>query len=136
MKLPNITSSIFAVMSKMANDFGAINLSQGFPDFNCSEELINLFHIYSLGGFNQYAPMAGVPVLREMISNKINDLYSKKYNPENEITITSGATEALFTAITSVVSPNDEVILFEPAYDSYAPEVIDRKSTRLNSSHL
>src|ERR1035438_8094017 len=96
MKLPNITSSIFAVMSKMANDFGAINLSQGFPDFNCSEELINLFHKYSLGGFNQYAPMAGVPILREMISNKINYLYSKKYNPENEITITSGATEALF----------------------------------------
>jgi methionine transaminase len=123
MKLTNITSSIFAIMSKMADDYGAINLSQGFPDFNCSEELINLFHKYSLGGFNQYAPMAGVPVLREMISNKIEHLYSKKYNPENEITITSGATEALFTAITVVVSPGDEVILFEPAYDSYAPVV-------------
>jgi len=123
MKLPNITSSIFAVMSKMANDYGAINLSQGFPDFNCSEELINLFHKYSLGGFNQYAPMAGVPTLREMISDKTYELYSKRYNPENEITITSGATEALFTAITSVVSPGDEVIIFEPAYDSYVPVV-------------
>jgi methionine transaminase len=123
MKLPNITSSIFAVMSKMANKYGAINLSQGFPDFNCSEELINLYHKYSLEGFNQYAPMAGVPVLREIISDKINDLYSKRYNPENEITITSGATQALFTAITAVVSPGDEVIIFEPAYDSYAPVV-------------
>jgi methionine aminotransferase len=123
MKLPNITSSIFAVMSKMANEYGAINLSQGFPDFNCSEELINLYHKYSLEGFNQYAPMAGVPVLREIISDKINDLYSKRYNPENEITITSGATQALFTAITAIVSPGDEVIIFEPAYDSYAPVV-------------
>jgi methionine aminotransferase len=123
MKLSNITSSIFAVMSKMANDYGAINLSQGFPDFNCSEELINLFHKYSLGGYNQYAPMAGIPALREMISDKIYELYSKRYNPENEITITSGATEALFTAITAVVSPRDEVIIFEPAYDSYAPVV-------------
>ena len=123
MKLPNITSSIFAVMSKMANDYGAINLSQGFPDFNCSEELIDLFHKYSLGGYNQYAPMAGVLLLKEMISDKINELYSKRYNPENEITITSGATQALFTAITAVVSPGDEVIIFEPAYDSYAPVV-------------
>src|ERR1039457_6503062 len=101
MKLPKITSSIFAVMSKMANEYGAINLSQGYPDFNCSEELINLFHKYSLGGFNQYAPMAGVYSLREMISQKINDLYSRLYNPESEITITSGATQALFTAITA-----------------------------------
>lgn len=123
MKLPNITSSIFAVMSKMANDYSAINLSQGFPDFNCSEELINIFHKYSLGGFNQYAPMAGVSALREMISDKTYELYSKRYNPENEITITSGATEALFTAITAVVSPGDEVIIFEPAYDSYVPVV-------------
>ena len=123
MKLPNITSSIFAIMSKMANDYGAINLSQGFPDFKCSEELINLFHKYSLGGFNQYAPMAGVPALREMISDKTYELYSKRYNPESEITITSGATEALFSAITAVVSPGDEVIIFEPAYDSYAPVV-------------
>src|ERR1035437_9049991 len=123
MKLPNITSSIFAVMSKMANEYGAINLSQGFPDFNCTEQLINLFHKYSLEGFNQYAPMAGVPVLREIISDKIKDLYSKRYDPENEITITSGATQALFTAITAVVSPGDEVIIFEPAYDSYAPVV-------------
>ena len=123
MKLPNITSSIFAIMSKMANDYGAINLSQGFPDFNCSEKLIELFHKYSLGGYNQYAPMAGVPVLKESISDKMNELYSKRYNPESEITITSGATQALFTAITAVVDTGDEVIIFEPAYDSYAPVV-------------
>jgi methionine aminotransferase len=110
-------------MSKMANDYGAINLSQGFPDFNCSEELINLFHKYSLGGYNQYAPMAGVPALREIISEKNYELYSRRYNPENEITITSGATEALFTAITAMVSPGDEVIIFEPAYDSYVPVI-------------
>jgi methionine transaminase len=89
MKLPNITSSIFAIMLKMVNDYGAINL----------------FHKYSLEGYNQYAPMAGVPELRERISEKINNLYSKRYNPENEITITSGATDALFTAIIAVVSP-------------------------------
>jgi methionine transaminase len=123
MKLANITSSIFAVMSKMSNDYGAINLSQGFPDFNCSEELIDIFHKYSLGGFNQYAPMAGVLQLREIISKTIYDLYSKRYNPESEITITSGATEALFSAITATVSPGDEVIIFEPAYDSYVPVV-------------
>jgi methionine aminotransferase len=110
-------------MSKMANDYDALNLSQGFPDFNCSEELINLFHKYLLGGYNQYAPMAGVLELREMISDKTFSLYSKRYNPENEITITSGATEALFSAITAVVSPGDEVIIFEPAYDSYVPIV-------------
>jgi methionine aminotransferase len=123
MKLPNFGSSIFAIMSQMANDHGAINLSQGFPDFNCSEELINLFHNYSLGGFNQYAPMAGVPALRESISDKTNELYARRYKPESEITVTSGATQGLFTAITALISPGDEVILFEPAYDSYAPSV-------------
>jgi methionine transaminase len=123
LKLPNITSSIFAIMSKMASDYGAINLSQGFPDFNCSEELINLFHKYSLGGNNQYAPMAGIPALREIISKKTHELYSRRYNPENEITITSGATEALFTAITAIVGHGDEVIIFEPAYDSYLPVI-------------
>jgi len=110
-------------MSKMASDYGAINLSQGFPDFNCSEELINLFHKYSLGGNNQYAPMAGIPALREIISKKTHELYSRRYNPENEITITSGATEALFTAITAIVGHGDEVIIFEPAYDSYLPVI-------------
>ncbi|MBZ0198391.1 MAG: aminotransferase class I/II-fold pyridoxal phosphate-dependent enzyme [Ignavibacteriaceae bacterium] len=123
-KLPDIGISIFAVMSKMANDSRAINLSQGFPDFNCSDELIELFHRYQKEGFNQYAPYPGVMVLRENISKKTQMLYGKYYNPETEITVTAGATQALYTAITILIKKNDEAILLEPAYDSYAPAVI------------
>lgn len=123
-KLPNIELSIFAVMSKMAVDYNAINLSQGFPDFNCPDKLLKLVEHYQKQGYNQYAPMGGVLKLREKISSKINKLYNRNYNPENEITITAGATQAIFTAITTVVNKNDEVILLEPAYDSYAPSVI------------
>ncbi len=123
-KLPNIELSIFAVMSKMASDYNAINLSQGFPDFNCPDKLLNLVEYYQRHGFNQYAPMGGVLKLREKISAKINKLYNRNYNPESEITITAGATQAIFTAITAVVKKDDEVILLEPAYDSYAPSVI------------
>ncbi len=123
-KLPDVGISIFAVMSKMANDSGAINLSQGFPDFNCSDELIDLFHHFQKEGFNQYAPYPGIPSLRENISKKIKRLYGKYYNPDSEITITAGATQALYTAITTVINNDDEAILLEPAYDSYAPAVI------------
>ncbi|HSP87692.1 MAG TPA: methionine aminotransferase [Ignavibacteriaceae bacterium] len=123
-KLPNIGSSIFAVMSKMALDYNAINLSQGFPDFNCPDELLNLVEEYQRKGFNQYAPMPGVPKLREKISNKIKKLYGRDYNFESEITISTGATQAIYTAITASVQKGDEVILMEPAYDSYAPSVI------------
>ncbi|RPI72489.1 MAG: aminotransferase class I/II-fold pyridoxal phosphate-dependent enzyme [Ignavibacteriales bacterium] len=123
-KLPNIGSSIFAVMTKMALDHNAINLSQGFPDFNCPDELLNLVKKYQEDGYNQYAPMPGISVLREKLSKKIKSLYGRNYNPETEITITAGATEAIFSAITASIQKDDEVILLEPAYDSYAPSVM------------
>lgn len=122
-KLPNVGTSIFAIMSKMANDYGAINLSQGFPDFQCNEELVNLVNKYMKKGYNQYAPMQGLITLREGIAEKTEDLYSQKYNPDTEITVTAGATQALYTAITAVVEEGDEVIVFEPAYDSYVPVI-------------
>jgi len=111
-------------MTRMANDYNAINLSQGFPDFNCSEELLERVAYYQSKGFNQYAPMPGVLNLRKKISEKIEKIYGRKYNHESEIVITAGATQALYTAITAVVSPGDEVIILEPAYDSYAPAVL------------
>lgn len=122
-KLPAIGTSIFAVMSKLANDYKAINLSQGFPDFNCSEQLIDLVDSFMKKGFNQYAPMPGTPQLRVEISKLVENLYSKSYDPESEITITAGATQALFTAISTLVNYGDEVIIFEPAYDSYIPAI-------------
>ncbi|HBF88840.1 MAG TPA: aminotransferase [Bacteroidales bacterium] len=123
-KFPEIGTSIFAVMSKLANEHNAINLSQGFPDFQCSPELINLVDKYMKKGYNQYAPMEGIMPLREMIAEKTEEIYSKKYNPEKEITITAGGTQALFSAITAFVREGDEVIVFEPAYDSYVPAIV------------
>jgi methionine aminotransferase len=123
-KLPEIGESIFATMTKMANDYNAINLSQGFPDFNCSEELLERVAHYQSKGFNQYAPMPGVLNLRKKISEKIEKFYGRKYNPDSEIVVTAGATQALYTAISAVVAPGDEVIILEPAYDSYAPAVL------------
>lgn len=123
-KLPGVGTSIFAVMSEMANRFNAINLSQGFPDFDVSPELIELVNNYMKKGFNQYAPMPGVLDLRKSISDKISKLYNHFYNPESEITITAGATQALYSAISVIVNSGDEVIMFEPVYDSYAPAVI------------
>jgi methionine aminotransferase len=123
-KLPGSGLSIFAVMSKMAVDYHAINLSQGFPDFNCSDELIALVNKYQRKGFNQYAPMPGVPIFREKIAAKIKGLYNREINYESEITVTAGATQALFTAITAFIKKGDEAIIIEPAYDSYAPVVI------------
>ncbi len=123
-KLPQIELSIFATMSKMALQNNAINLSQGFPDFNCSPELLELVSKYQREGFNQYAPMPGVLQLRKMISNKIEKFYKHQYDVEKEITITAGATQALFTAISAVIKKDDEVIIIEPAYDSYLPVVL------------
>ncbi|RPI73664.1 MAG: aminotransferase class I/II-fold pyridoxal phosphate-dependent enzyme, partial [Ignavibacteriales bacterium] len=123
-KLPGIGTSIFSVMSKMAVEYNAINLSQGFPDFNCPDELLKLVADYQQRGFNQYAPMPGIPELRKKITKKIKNLYGRDYNFETEITITAGATQAIFTAITTIIHKGNEVILFEPAYDSYAPSVI------------
>jgi len=123
-KLPDWGTSIFTVMSRMAVEHNAINLAQGFPDFNCDEELLELVHHFQKKGLNQYAPMQGVPILRKAISKKIEKLYGRRYDFENEITVTAGATQALYTAITSVVKAGDEVMIFEPAYDSYVPDIL------------
>jgi methionine transaminase len=122
-KLPHTGTSIFAVMTQLANEHGAINLSQGFPDFSISEGLIRLVARYMRKGYNQYAPMAGVPLLREQIAIKTERLYGALYDPDTEITVTAGATQALYAAITAFVRDDDEVIIFEPAYDSYAPAI-------------
>ncbi len=122
-KLPDVGTTIFAVMTRLANEHGAINLSQGFPDFSCDPELIDLVHHYMRRGMNQYAPMQGILPLRERLAEKIEELYGAEYDVEEEIVITSGATEALYEVITAVVHPGDEVIVFEPAYDSYVPAI-------------
>ena len=123
-KLPHVGTTIFTVMSKLATDTGAINLSQGFPGFNCDQHLLDLVTKYMTKGFNQYAPMSGVPILKQRLAEKTKLVYGVDYHAEDEVTIVSGATEALFSAITAVVKEGDEVILLEPAYDSYAPAVI------------
>lgn len=123
-KLPNVGTTIFTVMSQLASDNNAINLSQGFPDFQCDNHLISLVNKYMQAGANQYAPMAGLMSLREIISQKTESLYSSKYDPETEITITAGATQAIFTAISAIIREGDEVIIFEPAYDCYQPAII------------
>lgn len=122
-KLPQTGTTIFTIMSALANEVGAINLSQGFPDFNTSPELIELVNTAMKDGHNQYAPMPGVMALREQIAQKTEKLYGAVYNPDTEITITAGGTQAIFTAITAVINPNDEVIIFEPAFDCYAPAI-------------
>ncbi|TLU99114.1 methionine aminotransferase [Dyadobacter luticola] len=122
-KLPRVGTTIFTKMSKLAEEHQAINLAQGFPEFDCAPELQVLVDKYVRSGKNQYAPMAGVMALREAISQKIFTSSSHEYHPESEITITSGATEALFVAISTVVQRGDEVIVFEPAYDSYVPAI-------------
>ena len=122
-KLPAGGVSIFAVMTRLANEVGAINLSQGFPDFDTSPELIDSVAGYMREGYNQYAPMPGVLALREALSTKIERLYGRRYDPVTEMTVTTGATEALFVALTAFVHPGDEVLLFQPAYDSYPPAV-------------
>jgi len=122
-KLPQTGTTIFTVMSALAQQVGAINLSQGFPDFNTSPELIKLVNTAMKKGHNQYAPMAGVQLLRERIAAKTEKLYGAAYDPDAEITITAGGTQAIFTAITAVINPNDEVIIFEPAFDCYAPAI-------------
>ncbi len=122
-KLPNVGTTIFTVMSRLAAEHGAINLSQGFPDFDCAPELRALVTKYFNAGLNQYPPMAGVPVLREAVAQKVEALYGTSYDVEHEVTIVPGATYGIYTAVAAMVRPGDEVILFEPAYDSYAPAV-------------
>jgi len=122
-KLPRVGTTIFTVMSRLAAEHGAINLSQGFPDFDCAPELRALVTRYFNAGLNQYPPMAGVPVLREAVAEKAESLYGTAYDVEHEVTIVPGATYGIYTAIAAMVRPGDEVILLEPAYDSYAPGV-------------
>lgn len=122
-KLPSTGVSIFSVMSRLAEEHGAINLSQGFPDFDCSPELVEAVARCMREGHNQYAPMLGVFALREALSRKIELLYGRRYDPATEITVTSGATEGLFSTLTALVRPGEEVVLLQPAYDSYAPAV-------------
>jgi methionine aminotransferase len=122
-KQPTIATSIFATMSALANEHQALNLSQGFPDFDISEEMISRVHHYMQKGFNQYAPMPGVPSLRKAISDMASKLHGISYDPDTEITITAGATQAIFTAIAAFIRDDDEAIIFEPAYDTYAPAV-------------
>lgn len=120
-KQPNIGTTIFTVMSQLAAETGALNLSQGFPNYNCSPKLIELVNHHMKHGQNQYAPMAGIMPLREAIAQKTLDLYELSYSPSDEITIVSGCTEALYAVMTAIIHKDDEVIVFEPAYDSYVP---------------
>jgi methionine aminotransferase len=122
-KLPDVGVTIFTIMSKLASDHNAINLSQGFPDFDVHPDLLALVDNYMRSGHNQYAPMQGVESLRRRIAEKVQALYNASYDPESEITVTSGGTEALFAAISAVVQPGDEVIVLEPAFDSYVPVI-------------
>jgi len=122
-KLPKVGTTIFTVMSQMAVDEGALNLSQGFPDFDGAPELIELVYKAMRSRENQYAPMAGLPALREKIAEKTQKIYGAEYDPDKEITITAGATQAIFTAIAASLNEGDEVIIFTPAYDCYEPAV-------------
>ena len=122
-KLPDTGTSIFSVMTELANRTGAINLSQGFPSFDPPERLLELVNEYLRRGANQYAPMPGVPELREALARKCDTFYNRTIDPDSEITICDGATEGLFSTIQAVVRPGDDVILFDPAYDAYEPAV-------------
>ncbi len=122
-KLPHVGTTIFTVMSKLAAECGAINLSQGFPDFPIDEKLSDLVNAAMRNGHNQYAPMPGLPSLREGIASKVDRLYGYRYEPDTEVTVTSGGTQAIFTAIGAAVQPGDEVIIVDPAYDCYSPTV-------------
>jgi methionine transaminase len=122
-KLPSVGTSIFTVMSGLASQHNAINLGQGFPDYSMSEELMDKVNEVMHRGFNQYVPMQGYMPLRESITGKVEFLYQAKINPDTEITITPGGTYAIYTALTTVLRPGDEVIVFEPCYDSYIPNI-------------
>lgn len=122
-KLPDVGTTIFTVMSRMAAEEGAINLSQGFPDFNAPEELLELVSKHMRDGHNQYSPMEGLMILREQIAAKVARLYGLQPDPETDITVTSGATEALHSSISTLIQAGDEAIVLEPAYDSYIPSI-------------
>lgn len=123
-KLPEVGTTIFTVMSSLAAELGAVNLGQGFPDFPMSEALVSLVDKAMRDGYNQYAHMNGLAALREVLAAKIFGLYGTSLNPDSQITITPGGTYAIYTALTTILRPGDEVIVFEPAYDSYIPNVV------------
>ncbi|MEP7056532.1 MAG: pyridoxal phosphate-dependent aminotransferase [Caldimonas sp.] len=122
-RLPKVGTTIFTVMSALATERGAVNLGQGFPDFDCDPKLVDAVADAMRRGLNQYPPMAGVPALREAVATKIEALYGHRYDPGTEITITAGATQAILSAILAVVHPGDEVIVLDPCYDSYDPNI-------------
>ncbi len=122
-KLPKVGTTIFTVMSQLAAEHGAVNLGQGFPDFAVPQRLVDELDAAMRAGHNQYAPMTGVAPLRQAIAEKVLRCYGREVNPDTEITVTSGATEALFNAIHAVVRPGEEVIVLDPAYDSYEPAI-------------
>ena len=122
-RFPHMGTTIFTVMSRLAAESGAVNLSQGFPDFQAERSLFDAMHHHMLAGRNQYPPMAGVPELRQAIADKVEALYGTRFDVESEVTVTAGATQAIFTAIAAFVRPGDEVIVFEPVYDSYVPAI-------------
>ena len=122
-KAPNMGTTIFTVMSALATEKGAVNLGQGFPDFPCDPQLLDLVNDAMREGLNQYPPMTGVAPLRDAVSQKIKTLYGRHYDPVSEITVTAGATQAILTIILAIVHPGDEVIVLEPCYDSYVPNI-------------
>ena len=122
-RLPRVGTTIFTVMSALAQQHEAVNLGQGFPDFDCDPRLLDAVNAAMRAGFNQYPPMAGVPALREAVAAKIASLYGHAYDPGNEVTITAGATQAILTIILAIVHPGDEVIVLDPCYDSYEPNI-------------
>ncbi len=123
-KLPSVGTTIFTVMSRLADEVGAINLSQGFPDFDCDPALIDAVARHMRAGQNQYAPMPGVLPLRQAITRKFEHFHGRRYDPDAEVTVTSGGTEAIFDAVAAVVGPGDEAIVLEPCYDSYIPAIL------------
>jgi methionine aminotransferase len=122
-RLPEVGTTIFTVMSALAAKHGAVNLGQGFPDFDCEAALVDAVCAAMREGLNQYPPMAGVPALREAVAAKVRSLYGRAYDPDTEVTITAGATQAILTAVLCCVHPGDEVIVLEPCYDSYCPNI-------------
>ena len=123
-RLPQVGTTIFSVMSALAAECGAVNLGQGFPDFDCDSRLLDTVNDAMRAGHNQYAPMPGVPALRRAVAAKIEALHARAYCPDSEITITAGATQAILTAILAIVHPGDEVIVLDPCYDSYVPNIV------------
>ncbi|MEN9627664.1 MAG: aminotransferase YbdL, partial [Pseudomonadota bacterium] len=122
-RLPQVGTTIFTVMSALASETGAVNLGQGFPDFGCDPQLLKHVGDAMAEGLNQYPPMTGVPALRQAVSRKIQALYGRHYDADREITVTAGATQAILTAVLCCVHPGDEVIVLEPCYDSYVPNI-------------